>query len=375
MDTNPATDRLAPHFIDIEGDTSERSQPWMPLLVPRVAIEDAVARLLDKPGAAGQRRGAEIVHPRALTFGRGIAPGLAISVNVLRPGETLTLGRDNCSRVEFGIGGAANIRMGERSFTAAKWSTWTAPSMTGRTYRNLAEAPFVWLSYSNQPLLDRLGTYYAEDSAEQPDHRASAPTPQQRSERYVRQSAPDYPILNDGARLRGYEFLTDIEVMENKALIWPWDQVLPFMSREEGDGKRTIMLMYNPATERRAGTTHNFFATITSFPPGELRPPPVPGHRHSSCAVNYHFEGAGSSIVDGKTYHWEAGDLMLSAPSWSEHSHGFAPSGATVLTVQDHPFQIGIESLIWQERMGGPILTLGSEPGQTGYTGPRLQGE
>ena len=66
---------------------------------------------------------------------------------------------------------------------------------------------------------------------------------------------------------------------------------------------------------------------------------------------------------------------MLSAPSWSEHAHGIGEGGASVLTVQDHPFQIAIESLIWQEVMDGPILTLGSEPGQTGYIGPRQAGD
>ena len=69
-----------------------------------------------------------------------------------------------------------------------------------------------------------------------------------------------------------------------------------------------------------------------------------------------------------------AGDLLLSAPSWSEHAHFIHPQGASVLTVQDHPLHIGMESLIWQERMDGPILTPGSEAGQTGYVGPRIAG-
>jgi gentisate 1,2-dioxygenase len=34
-----------------------------------------------------------------------------------------------------------------------------------------------------------------------------------------------------------------------------------------------------------------------------------------------------------------------------------------------------MESLIWQEDMDGPILTLGAEAGQTGYVGPREAGK
>jgi gentisate 1,2-dioxygenase len=358
-------------FIDLAADDVVRPKPWHPLLVSRAAIEEQIARLLDKSVAAGGRRATELVHPQSVEDRHGITPGMSITLNVLRPGEMLSLNRANANRVEFGIGGEAAVLVGERRFDVGKWSTWSIPSMQRRHYKNQARQPFIWLSYSNQPLLDRLGVYYADDLEAAPRR----PTASGNEERYVRGNAPDYPILSDGARLRGYEFLTDIEVVENKALVWPWSEVLPHMSQREGDGRRTIMLLYNPATGRRNGTTHSFFATITSFPPGKLRPPPVNGHRHSSFATNYHFVGGGSSIVDGERFHWEAGDLMLSAPSWSEHSHGFAPEGAMVLTVQDHPFQIGIESLIWQERMDGPILTLGSEPGQTGYVGPRLAGD
>jgi gentisate 1,2-dioxygenase len=43
--------------------------------------------------------------------------------------------------------------------------------------------------------------------------------------------------------------------------------------------------------------------------------------------------------------------------------------------VQDHPLHIGMESLIWQEELDGPILTLGSQTGVKGYVGPRRRGE
>jgi gentisate 1,2-dioxygenase len=155
---------------------------------------------------------------------------------------------------------------------------------------------------------------------------------------------------------------------------WPWDAVAPHLPSVQGDNKRGILLLYNPATERRNGTTHSFFATLSASAPGSPPRKPGPGHKHSSVAINYHFKGFGRSIVDGQEIDWKAGDLLLSAPSWSEHAHYPGPEGHGILTIQDHPLQIGMESLIWQERMDGPILTLGSDPGQTGYVGPRQQG-
>lgn len=318
-------------------------------------------------------RAAEIVHPASRGEVPGVSPALSVTIFVVLPGETIDIRRDNASRVEFCIRGSGSAMVADKRIGLGRFNAWTVPSMTRRQYRCESAEPLVWLSYSNAPLLARLGILYSD---EMDARRRGDPVEQSEAERlYVRGSAPDLPILNDGARLRGYEFLTDIEVVENKPLVWPWDEIQPHLSTVEGDGKRTIMLLYNPATERRNGTTHSFFATISSFPPGAGRPVPARGHKHSSYACNYHFLGAGESVVDGQHYAWEAGDFMLSAPSWSEHAHGTSAKGSSVLTIQDHPFQIGIESLIWQEKLGGPILTLGSEPGQTGYVGPRLAGD
>ena len=346
-------------------------RPWPALIVPGEAISMEVERLSALDRAGGKRRSSEIVHPASQGQTPCVAPGLSVSINVVKPGETVVVPRDNASRIEFCIGGDGSALIGDRRFTTGKWDTWTVPSMIRREYRCDGKRPLVWLSYANTPLLARLDILYS-------DEREAMPRKQglnQMDEKFIRQNAPDIPILSDGARLRGYEFLTDIEVAENPALIWPWQEVATQLASEEGDGKRGLLLLYNPATGRRNGTTHSFFATLAQMPPGAGRPVPKRGHKHSSFACNYHFKGAGSSVVDGQHFDWKAGDLMLSAPSWSEHAHGASPEGAAVLTVQDHPLQIGIESLIWQEEMDGPILTLGSEPGQTGYVGPRLAGK
>ena len=111
--------------------------------------------------------------------------------------------------------------------------------------------------------------------------------------------------------------------------------------------------------------------TLSQIPPGHTPRKPGRGHRHSSVAINYHFAGSGYSIVDNDRIDWEAGDLLLSAPSWREHAHYPSDTGMSVFTVQDHPQHIGMESLIWQEDMDGPILALGSENGPPGYVAPR----
>lgn len=345
--------------------------PWPALLIGRASIEAEIARLSDAPRARGERRSSEIVHPASRGSVLGMAPGLSVSINVLLPGEVIEIPRDNATRIEFCISGEGSAMVADRRLSASKWDTWTIPSMTRRQYRGEGRVPFVWLSYSNTPLLQRLDILYSDNEDAPPKGSVARP-----ASKFVRETAPDIAVGQTGARLRGYEFLVDIEAVENPPLLWAWEDVRQHITMKKDDGRRIMMLLYNPATERRNGTTHSFFATLGSVPKGVNNPVPARGHKHSSFACNYHIMGSGSSIVDGERVEWEAGDLLFSAPSWSEHAHGSnEATGGAIFTVQDHPFQIGIESLIWQEKMDGPILTLGSEPGYAGYVSPRLSGE
>ena len=107
------------------------------------------------------------------------------------------------------------------------------------------------------------------------------------------------------------------------------------------------------------GTSPCFFATIAKYPPNKMDQP----HRHTSAAINYYFIGHGKSAVMGGRMEWEAGDLHLSAPGWAVHNHGSREQGFCALTIQDHPLQIAMESLMWQETMKAPIVKLGSQMG------------
>jgi gentisate 1,2-dioxygenase len=266
------------------------------------------------------------------------------------------------------------VRAGAREFAVDLHDVWNVPAMQPYAYRNTGTALYARLSYSNAPLLEKLGALYFEEDPKSVEIDAAASAAVQQRHRYARETAPDFSITPEGARLRGYEFLVDIEVLESRAIHWPFTATYPHLMASGNPNARGISLLYNPATERRNGVTHSFFATLAGRGPN-VQPSAVGrGHRHSSVAINYYFIGnGGKSIVDGVTYEWGAGDLMLSAPSWSEHAHYVtaSPVGNVTLTVQDHPLHIGMESLIWQEKMDGPILTLGSQAGVKGYVGPR----
>lgn len=365
-------------MLDMSGVSAASPEPWAPVKITRAEIEAEIDRLRAAPRPANGRRVSRIVHSSATAPGLGLAPGISVTIEVLNPGEETTPLRENAHRVEIGIVGSGRIEVDNGEIALAHLDVANLPSMKPFRFRNDTSQVWARLSYSNAALLEKLGVHYAEDLPETwrpaPDATPTGTTGTDEQTAYTRSTAPDIPIGDQGARLRGYEFLVDIEVVDSRALHWPWAEVASHLSQTAGDGKRTIMALYNPATQRRQGATHSFFVTATAMPGGRSPRPRGRGHRHSSVAINYHFAGSGVSTVNGQDISWEAGDLLLSAPGWLEHAHYEGPDGLAVYTVQDHPLHIGMESLVWQEKMDGPVLALGSEAGQTGYVGPREAG-
>jgi gentisate 1,2-dioxygenase len=370
---NHLSERQGLPFLRQSDQAPRTPEIWEPMLVTREAIHAEIESLCAIPRPANGVRSSVIVHPASRTA-NSFTPATSVAVSVLLPGEKTVPRKTNANLLEIGIRGCGRVVV-DGSFDTALHDVWTVPSMRGHVHENVGAEPWVRLTYSNAPLLELLGVLHEEEGVSVLEQRRAEDglTEQQRRD-YAWSNAPDLPIGDAGARLRGYEFLTDIPVVPNPALHWPWKEVWPHLSHEADDEKRRIWLLYHPATERRNGTTGTYFATIGGCPAGTPAYTGARGHRHTSASINYHLTGHGYSVVDGVRVDWKAGDLLLSAPGWSEHAHYHGSEGWRVLTVQDHPLHIAMGSLLWQEKYDGPILALGSEDGQKGYTAPRTQG-
>lgn len=353
-------------FVDVSGATVREQNRWRSIVVPKAAIDLEIQRLSDEPRPQNGRRAALITHSEATAPGLGFAPGIDVTINVVNPGEATLNLRKNSNMLEICLSGTGTVVMSEGDIHADRWDVWNVPSMRVHAYRNDGQQPWVRLSYSNAPLLEKLEVHYVEEfegDVAPADANTVAPPPRSESEIRARDLALREQITPEGAHLLGYEWLIDIEVLESKALHWPWAKVSSHLPSVQDlargyDGRR-LFVLYNPATERRIGTTHSFFATISSSPPNNHHVP----HRHSSAAINYYLRGNGYSEVNGERLDWKAGDLILSAPGWAMHAHHSGTETTSALTVQDHPLQIAMESLVWQERLTEPVRTLGSQRG------------
>ena len=340
----------------------EDVERWPALIVTREEIDAEIERLASQARPADGLRRSLVVHPRATRPGLGLAPGIRVALEVLLPGEETEPVRHNSTQIGFCIHGAGSLSIAGRELEFARYDVWNHPAWATYTYRNDTRALQARLTYSNSALLEQLNIHLVEtrppaDSPRAAEAEPAAPDP--------RRTSPfgTFALGNDGAQLMPYETLINPPAVASRPLHWPWAEVEKHLLELESLGRdyvgRRLYLLHNPITGRTNGTTPSFFATLTIRPAGVVDRP----HRHSSAAINYYFRGRGRSTVEGEILEWKAGDLMLSAPGWAVHNHASYDERVYELTVQDQPFGIATESLLWQEDLKHPPALLGTESG------------
>lgn len=351
-------------FVDITDTPATPPRDiWEPVVIPKADIDAEVARLSERPLRADGRRESLILHPRSSAPGNGLAPGIRVTLSVLLPGEETAPIRHNSTQVSFCIAGGGTVVIGNQKFNFDQFDVWNHPSWTTYRHLNDTDAPQVRLTYSNAALLDQLGVHLVEDNPPAETPAADSTSSDEPSE-VMKNPFGVFPLTDEGAWLMPYETLINPPNVDSVALHWPWQRVKDNLDKLTALGPeyrgRRLYLLYNPVTGRTNGTTPNFFATMTVRPAKIIDRP----HRHASAAINYYFAGSGHSLVAGKRYDWRAGDLMFSAPGWAVHHHASGPDEQVhELTIQDQPFHLALESLLWQEDLKRPARLLGVESG------------
>ena len=349
-------------FVDVTDKHPEENAFWEPVVISKEAIDAEIERLADLDKPDNGRREALIVHPRSEKPGLGLAPGIRVTLSVLKPGESTTPYRHNATEVNFCIAGGGHTVIDGKRIPFQQYDVWNHPSYGTYRHVNDTDDLQVRLTYSNAALLEKMNIHIEEQDPPiveevKSDEDEGADDPRKKN------PFGTFQLTDEGAWMMPYEILIDPPTVESKALHWPWQDVKHHLDKLQDLGKeyigRRLYLLHNPMTGRTNGTTPNFFATMTVRPPKIVDRP----HRHTSAAINYYFSGSGRSTVEGKTVEWKAGDLMLSAPGWAVHNHASYDEPVYELTVQDQPLNIYMESLLWQESLKAPAAVLGTQSG------------
>ena len=344
-------------FVDRREHPGRENRLWPAYVARGANIAEKVGALAEGEPAADGRRELLVVHPESVEPGLGLAPGIEVAFGLLLPNEQTRSRRHNASQITMVLSGTASVTVGSRSFSARRRDVWNTPSMNIETLRNDGPDELRYLTYSSAAMLRKLEIYFRELDPPQPESDFEPETDTANGKEIA---GAGVTIGDDGSQLLPYEYLVDPGFVESRPHLWRWEEIEPNLAhvRDIGPGYtgRHLWVLYNPATGDRYGTTFCFFASVASSPPGKRGP----NHRHTSAAINFILDGSGFSEVGGDRIEWSAGDIMLSAPGWSPHAHN-TDEGSLVLTVQDHPLQIGAEALVWEEH--GEIRALGTQAG------------
>ncbi|MGH7897104.1 MAG: gentisate 1,2-dioxygenase, partial [Candidatus Binatia bacterium] len=197
-------------FVDRTGADAPRQRPTRPVVIPKEAIEEEVRRLASLPAPANGRRESLIANPEA-GVGDALAPGISVTLSVLKPGERTRPIRHNSAVACFSIDGAGEAVVGARRIRFGRYDVWTIPSWT--TYQNVNDGDRlqVRLTYSNAALLEKLNVHVAED-----DPPLEAP-PAEPAEG-ARGATAAFPLRGGSALLMPYEKLIHPDVVAREAL-------------------------------------------------------------------------------------------------------------------------------------------------------------
>ena len=150
-------------LVDVSGASAREQEFWPSIIIPKEAIDAEIERLADAPRPANGRRGSLVVHPYAKPPGMGLAPGIDVTIHVLKPGEASDPVARNSTVVDMCIRGDGIAKIGGREFRVEQYDVWNTPSMDPNAYRNEGRDLFVRLSYSNAPLLEKLEVHYVDE--------------------------------------------------------------------------------------------------------------------------------------------------------------------------------------------------------------------
>jgi gentisate 1,2-dioxygenase len=346
-------------FVDAAESTQTRDEPWPTLMVRREEIDAQIQRLADLPRPESGLRRCHIVHPNATAPGLGFSPGMRVSLEVLRPGESTEPVLHLGAVMGFSIHGSGSVQVGDVEMSFEQYDTWSIPSFCPYQHRNDTDEMQARLTYSTIPVLEMLGVSLDIEDPDLNSVSFSSTLPRERDPL----ATELFQLPDRAATLRSYEALVDPDTGEQIPAHWSWAEVKEWLSPQARHGNayegRPVAMLVHEANDRTVGTTPTLSACYGTGPPGYTMTP----HRHSAASIVYHFGGSGRSVVGGRKFEWHHGDLMWGAPGMAIHYHAVGEEHDWALIVQDNALQLAMDNEFWQENLKMDPILIGSHQG------------
>src|SRR5712691_7080463 len=113
-------------FVDRTGKVRKPPNLIPPVVIKKKDIDAEIERLENLPAPADGRRESMVAHPQT-GLGDGLAYAIAVSICVLRPGESTRPIRHNASLVDFCIRGGGQTTIDDQRIDFEQYDVWTTP--------------------------------------------------------------------------------------------------------------------------------------------------------------------------------------------------------------------------------------------------------
>jgi gentisate 1,2-dioxygenase len=313
---------------DVQPHTQVKPYLWQWDVVYRYLMQATESHGL---GGKVDRRRIDLMNPAFLDQktprNRTTTHTMEMCVQLLKPGESASSHRHNFAAFRFVVqgSGAYTVVDGEK-LTMEPGDLILTPSETWHGHGNDAE-PTIWLDGLDYPLVQLLQTTTWEA------HPGSVQNIEPDSKSTKHRLGYAQPVWREDEKPVG-------------PLRYAWKdtyKTLQSLSGLDGSPFDGIALEYvNPLN---GGHTFRTMACwIQLLRQGEK----TKTHRHRHTTVYHAFRGEGTTIIDGRRFHWKQGDCFV-VPLWSWHSHENRSKNeeAILFSVNDMPVMQALG--LWKE--------------------------
>lgn len=267
-------------------------------------------------------------------------------------GVTTTWHRHSWDAIMFVTEGSGWTEIDGERIRWRAWDTLHLPSWAWHRHGNDSGAPARYVTWSVQPMYETLGMAILEEGGDAP-YSELPPGPQ---------AAP--PVEGDDPYARRLQRLAAVAPgSADRRLITRFEDIQPKVTKR---GARSAFLMDQTIGYRTSGLS----AVMHELAPGLWQSK----HRHGGEAWLHVVSGHGHSEIDGESYEWGPGDLVV-VDHWAWHQHFNDDPKETARLIRVHNF----DSLYDMMRVLLDPMDLWSEPEQldspdvSGITWPEFQ--
>ena len=314
----------ANHMYGLWELASQMTPQPQPKMIPHLWSWSTTSQIVEESARAvpvgDERRALQLFNP-GLQGRWATTNNLIAAVQILLPGEVARAHRHTPTAIRFIIegSGAYTAVDGERVYMEPGDLILT-PSWAWHDHGNETQDRVVWMDGLDIPLIASVEAMF-----------------------FQFYSAPQVPAsrpVNASKEMYGHAHIAPTWIKEkpqsSPLLLYPWQQAwdaLNALRNHECSAHDGVLLEYrHPQTGGSVMPT--MACMIQLLRPGEH----TQAHRHTGSAVYHVAEGSGATIIDGKRFEWQKGDIFA-LPPWAlhEHANASASADAVLFSIQDQP--------------------------------------